>query len=580
MRCSYAALAAVVGGLAVAVVTAQPPAAVLPPISPDAILVLVAADLVRLSAEEAKYSRYQTLRMGATAEERDTLARLATAHLHELSGAAVPMPLITERQASEGAIGVVRVGDSLLRFNTKYLGKTFQEQWERLGAQEPYWHGENLEPVETEEYETVTVEYGYWTDAAGQNYTGRKRAPGDKWTTTRKENEKKRKVAKNVRGFFVRTEEGKKAFLEIQKRMVDPRSGSYGTDVPVVDADWFWGQTTIDYKRDPGYRKFVGFENRAQFEKIIGLVRDPKVINETFLQEVRAVVSKGSRVVTPQTMRRIVTLRTVAGDAWFTLDANQEAAKNKAKANPAINLGDGYEHQAEEWLSPNALGFIAKALFNAEGAAQDFAPPEIASDDSGSSTDKRVHNGLCLRCHVSYQPITDWARGTAQANRNFLAIKDRGKYSDDELFLIRQQYVKRLEPILERSRARYAEALLEVTGWTPAEYSDAIGSTWKKHVEGDVGVEYAARRLGTTTEQFQAMLTAKPLSDKMKAEGKTEAEIRTAVLVVTQRMDPMLSAFRPDAKEELSAVVWQQTFQRAADVVSGVVRPFDIREGK
>lgn len=560
-------------GLAVALPGAEPPEADLR-YSPDDILVLIAADLKTIPPDQAPYTRYMTVRMGTTEQERQDLAKLGTAHLHELSATRGHFPLITEEQASKGALGVVRVGP-LLRFQPRWFGKTFEEQWERLGRVEPFWHGIDFVPTDG----FIEKEFGFYYDRDGNPH--REPGPGRTFRVTERRKVKVEGVAAiQKRGFFIRTKAAVEAFKAIQAIMV--QSGKIpGTDTPVVDVDWFHGQTSVDDQRDPGYRKFCGFEDLKGYEKLIGFVRDPKLVDEAFLGQIRAAVGLSTVTNKREVTRRIVHHDKPGGDYWFTLDSNITRAKNRAKANAITTLGDDYEAQAIEALGHRANGFILKGLFNVpEGKAQDVAPDFIARDGTAPFTDPRVHNGLCLRCHTKgFKPVKDWFRHILNAAPNFAAISDY-----KQLQTLQEQYVTtRLEPYLEVSEKRYADALHNVTGWKPEEYSEAIGWSWKVYVEDGVTVDMAARRLGVTQEVFQGALLGKPLAAKLALEGKAPAEIDAAVKAWVLTHDPMLAIYRPTkefpaGKESMPAVIWQETFHRAGDVLYGTARPYEVKE--
>jgi hypothetical protein len=577
---ALAAAVAIVAGLAAP--AADPPA----PAedrrhSPDDVLVMIAADLTTLPKEEAGHTRYVSLRQYETETERAMWARLATVNLHDLSAARGVFPLVEPKNPRDaaGARAVVRVNPVLLRFNTSYFGPLFQKQWERLGKQEPYWHGVDPRPREAGDDGYEDVDVGLYYDRSGNAFG--EDGPGRTWrkTGTERRKVKNKSAAVNKRGFFLRTKEGKDAYLIIQQLMLNPVTHDYGTDVPVVDADWLLGQTYADFKRDPGYHDFLGFNNLDEWFKLVGLVLDDDKVNPAFLQELRDAVGN-STVLLPETLRRIVHFDKPGGDVWLTQDSNQRVADFDPKANPLRELGDDYKFQAVEALGHLPNGFVAKGLFNNKGVRQDTAPDSIATDQTAPHSDKRVHEGLCFRCHkTGFQNIKGWARNMYNSPPNFLAVKDK-----DKRLRIQQQYVdERLDPFLESSRTRYAAAMKAAVGWDPKEYSENLAVGWKEYVEDPVKLTSAARRLGVTDRQLKDALTAKGLQDELRRAGRTEREIAEAVAVVTTRQDPLLSVYRPDKDgnlvgDPLPAVTFQDVFQRAADAVHGAVRPFDIRE--
>lgn len=580
MRYIIPALTSLLLGTALATVqlwAADPPKP-LPLYSQDAILAVIAEDLETLDPVDAGYTRYLSLGGMETQKELEEWSKLGTAQLHDLSRERGIFPLldIGNPRLRTNPRATVLVRNILLRFDTRYFGKVFQEQWERLGAIDPYWHGDDI--VLTNGYKDV--EYGYWRMPDGSRYMNRggggsRMHPDEVWVVSRVEKEPTDQIAVTKHGFFVRTEEGKAAFKKIQTLMKDPRTDSYGTDTPVVDVAWFLGQTMAGINRDPGYHQFLGFSNLAEWERLVGLVRDPKAIDSVYLEELREAVAH-STVTTEEVLRRIIHFDKPGGDAWFTKDSDQRAAKFADEADPTETLGDKYRFDAIESLAHLPNGFVAKGLFNNKGVRQDIAPPNIASDSTAPYSDRQVHEGLCMRCHITgFQPINGWVRNVFNSQPNFLATKD-----PKERIQIQKQYVDtRLEPYLEGSRKRYAESMFQATGWKPEEYSAALKIGWKKYVEGPVDVGMAARKIGVTKLQFEDALTAAPLVKKMKAEGKTDLQIAEAVAVATTKMKGTLSVFRPGPNQSTRpAVLFQRDYQRAVDVTYGVVRPYAVSD--
>lgn len=548
MRALLAAIALVVGA-AIAAIPAAPPEV---PLSPADVLLLCHEDLFSVNAdtkapvidpEKAKTTRWISLH-NLLPEERDEVAKVMSGHVNSLSRE----PDIT---------APVRVGKHLLRIDTLDYGKTFAEQWEKLGKVDPYWHDFDEQPtgeVAADEYEEVEVEYGYWTDAAGQFYTGKRRTATDKWTTTRTVKEKRKKAvvaAKTlkVKGFayWTQNERSKEAFQALQAKLG-------GTDAPVVTAEWLLYQTAVQQDRSPGYCDFLGYKDLKEFQKLTGVILDKSVLDESFLKELREAVGN-STVTTPQTLRRIVHLEKAGGNYWITQDADQRAAKNRAKANPITNLGDDYEFDASEVFSHLSNGLFATGLFDAkEGARQNTAPPNIASDSTAPYTDRQVHVNLsCVRCHSNggMKDIDGWIRNVQNMPPNALGTTDPKQRKT-----LQQQYVRRrLEPFLDASRDRYNRALLEATGMKSEAYSLAYAKLWEAYAERPVTVERAARDLGCSVKQLQ---------DAIERAG--------------EKREPMLAAFRLPKPATIPVVEWHRVYRRAQDHVHGVARPFAIKE--
>lgn len=539
------------------------------PATPDDVYVQVAADLKTLPDAQAQYARYASLRVHPTEKERDDVARLFTAQLHDLSRRPGIFPLIGKDKV--GTLGVARVSPTLLRFDVTWFGPHFFDAYERLDEQEPYYHGDSLVP--TEGYKEV--EYGYWVRrSTGEQRSGGNRKHRDEyWVTSRVEKEPTEKDAVLVRGFFLRTEAGKEAFRYIQSRMVDPRNLFGGTQVPVIDADWFISQTAADVDRTPGYHDFLDFDTLADWERVVGLVRDPKAIDPVFLTELREAVSK-SGVANKEVFRRVVHYEKAGGDVWYTLDSNQRRSKGDPRFNPFSEFGPGLKTQAIEALGHLRNGFVAKGLFNGDGVRQDVAPDFIATDSTAPYQDTRVHTGLCFRCHVSgFQDFKMYVRDKLNANKSFLGTTDPRKAQD----LFDAYVTTRLEPFLEGSRARYAAAMMAATGWTPIQYSQALRTYWKEYAEKPVTVESSARRLGLAEEQWKRKLVVQDEVDafRLKDGGHTDAECEAFRLKITSKHDTNLGLLREG--DSVEPIVFQQVFQRAADVAYGVARPVAIK---
>lgn len=520
-----------VAGLALAVAVACVPAAepaAEKPIPLDEVLTLCAADLATVDGERARTTRYISLHEFATEKDRTFWVKVMSGHIHQLA-------------RSSGIYPPVRVG-VLLRIDVHDYGESFERSWEKLGEQEPYWHGDDIQP--TDGYEDV--EYGFWVRPDGSKYTGPKEDPKHTWERTRIVREKTGKVAKTVHGLFVRTAEGKTAMEKLQTM-------TGGTDVPVVEAGWFFQQTAVQFKRSPGYYDFIGVKDLKDYEKLIGFNRDKTAVDPGFLEDIRAAVAS-STVTGPDVVRRIVRFKALGGAYWFTQDSNLRQAKNREKANAVTNLGDDYEFQAIETIGYGPNGMPKTGLFNQDGVKQDIAPDFIASDSTAPFADRRVHvNMSCTRCHQDayLQPVDDWIRNVQNALPNFLTTKD-----PDKLKALRQQYVHtHLDPHLKADRDRYAGVLFAVTGMKPTEYAAAYGKAWQESAEDPITVDVAARRIGCTTAALQ-----KGLADQ------------------GARVDPTLSAYRLPRPRAIPATVWFDSVQRAVDASQGVSRPFKIRE--
>lgn len=510
----------------VALVPAQPP----PPVehyTPDALLVLAAADLT--SKPLPRTTRYISLDDLPDEKTRSIWQQVISGHIQTLS-------------SEPGIVTLERVGP-LLRIDTLECGKVFAEQWEKLGSVEPFWHGEDFS-VE-DRYEEK--EYGYWVDELGNQYQDK--APGRKWKTT-ETRKVKVESGKAVRGLFVRTTEGKGALETIAIK-------TGGTDVPVVRATWFLAQTAINWQRgELGYYGFTGIKDLKTYEQVIGFVR--KGQSEAFLRDVRAGIGR-SGVTTPDTLRRVIRFDAPTGGYYITQDSDQRVAKDKAKSNPIVNLGDDYEFQAIETIGYGANRFPKTGLFDQDGKIQDRAPDNIAGNKHGTGNDHRIHVNLsCQDCHCRakkayLQDVDDWVRSDLNVD-GLLGTKLGEKKARD----LRSQYVVQyLEPHLERDRRNFEVALWQATKMKPDEYATAYTSAYRSASEEDVTIDAAARQLGVTP-----------------------AETVKAFAAQGEKLDIALVPLRNKKPRAIPSFVWQNSFQRAADAVHGTSRPYKVRKEK
>ncbi len=91
----------------------------------------------------------------------------------------------------------------------------------------------------------------------------------------------------------------------------------------------------------------------------------------------------------------------------------------------------------------------------------------------------------------------------------------------------------------------------------PEDYADAYGKAFQYAAEEPVTLEVAARQLGCTPEQAH-----KAFNDQ------------------GEKFDAALVPLRGKKSTPISVSVWQSSFQRAADAVHGVSRPYKVREEK
>lgn len=265
------------------------------------------------------------------------------------------------------------------------------------------------------------------------------------------------------------------------------------SQVPIVRGDWFLNQSAIQALRRVGYYDFLRVKSQKDFDDLAGF--DRKIADRASRID-RESVGMSGVTLQPRAIIREEGVRPV----WRTFDF-ELAVDGK---DPLRIIGKDIEKafDATEQFALLRNGLWATALFNGKGERQDFAPPQIASDKQSKSNDARVHvNQSCLRCHVDggLQAVDGWFRhGGQPVVKSFDEVKARQ---------FRQQYQSDLKRYLDRDRAVYADAVKEVTGWTPKAWSAAYAAEWERYEDARVDLEWAARDLHTTLPNLKRVMT-------------------------------------------------------------------------
>lgn len=311
------------------------------------------------------------------------------------------------------------------------------------------------------------------------------------------------------------------------------------SDAPLVDAAWLFVQTARQLslrnkQTGAGYADFVGFKNRAEFQKLAKFNEQDSI---DIGRETRAAVDK-SGVATQN--RQVVRFQALTGAYWVTLDTND----SQNRGNAIRNLGRGEMlHQAEEIYLQGANGFFYFFLGDDKGVRQDTAPDFIGPDSSplNTSNDGRIHLcASCVKCHIEgLRPLNDFVRRTM---RDPLAVQT----PDVKKFIeLKRAYFSNLEKQLQRDREVYIDALNEATGWTPPQFAKAFAEFWDYYAETDWGPAEIARQMGVQEDK---------LLDSLKAEARR-----------TGRLDLVLAGLlqQPPAKlrtvhyEEVAQEIWR-----------------------
>ncbi len=486
------------------------------PVAPRAVVALAAADVVKLDPALALRTRYLSLANIPDAKARALWRKVMGGHLNSLSREADLVPPYP-------------VGEYLLRINVDDYGKNFAVAFERLAEFDPYFHvllqgGSTDKEVEEEVEESVP--YGHY-------------GPDGKFVTTEYRLQKK-KVKKTVKvpgsGKVVAQAPWLADSTEASAYIVQ-LTALTGSQVPVVNAEWFLFQTAVQADRgNAGYYDFLGVKDLKTFQAAVGFVKEG--VDAGFLRELREAVAMSSVTLQPRALLRFPT---VGGGYWFS----QDVRVAKDKSNPLRVLNDELVFDATEQYGHLPNGMWATGLFDAKGVRQDSAPDFIASDSTAPHNDRRVHIYLsCVRCHTNggLRDIDGWVRNVLNSPPNFLAVTD-----PEQVRKVRQQYVRRLEPYFDSDRKRYTDSLAYAAGGlTPKEYSAAIADLWKEYAEDPVTVDRAARELGVTVECFVKAL---------ESQGSF--------------VDPVLSAFRSKPPRVIPVTSWHESYVLAQIALVG-----------
>ena len=316
------------------------------------------------------------------------------------------------------------------------------------------------------------------------------------------------------------------------------------TRAPILRADWFFNQTAIQADRRPGYYDFLGVKNEADFQKLIGFDAKKK---RRRVEVMEAVAESGVSLQDRAIIRE--------DDAyWITYDFRRA----KEKVNPLQVLGRDIQEEfrradktaaASEQYGQLPNYFWATFLGNSAGERQDSAPDFIAHDHRSKSNDKRVHvNASCMRCHANagLQDIDGWVRNLAQPP---LALQS----PDYEVYrLLRQQYIRRLEPFLERDRRAYTEAVQLATGWDAKVYAAKYAAAWEYYEDARVDAAWAARDCHLPEKEFLGKLAA-----------YTKA---------TRSIDLVLGNFLHEGprRRTVSIRQWEAAFPKAMEILRGI----------
>lgn len=273
-----------------------------------------------------------------------------------------------------------------------------------------------------------------------------------------------------------------------------------GSPVPVVRADWFLWQTSLQADRGgAGYYDFLGVKDQKSYEDLVGL--DRALLDRT--RRLELLEATNASGVKKGNVRRIAAFNTV-GDMklWRTFDSNLAVDKK----NPLRVLDrKELEFDAQEDFGPLPNGLWGVGLFDKDGRRQDTAPDFIGFDSTSDSNDGRIHVYLsCVRCHYGnggLNPVKAWVRGLDQGGLK-LQSPDPAKLRE-----LRQHYLRDFDGPMADDRLRFARNLKAITGMTPVEYADELGRAFADY-DADVTLERAAEDVGLSPQELTKAIKA------------------------------------------------------------------------
>ena len=267
---------------------------------------------------------------------------------------------------------------------------------------------------------------------------------------------------------------------------------------PILEADNFVWQSSIQFDRKAGYYDFNGIKDLKSFDKLVAFDERQSV---AYAQPRREAVAKSGVANEP---RLIEFFEKIGGKYIRTKDqVNQRGQGNRNALNLA-NVEGEFKFDAFEIYASGANGFWKKGLFDSQGTRQDSAPDGVGYHHQSLTNDGKIHVNLtCDSCHDrmpgngGLQPFKPYYRNKYAAPGP-LALPSPYKKNVD----LEEQILSKIDTTGEQQR--YAAAVFEVTGQTPDIYSRELLASfyrWDQHLT----LKLAAQRFGVTpTEMVRA----------------------------------------------------------------------------
>lgn len=449
--------------------------------TPEASVVLAAADAARLDAEAARQARYLSLYSVPPARRKEWCLVLA-GHVNFLSRSSdLVLPTVILGSGANRTWGDVGKDEwaqvALLRVGIDDYGWK-RATYDKLAEQDHSFH--IIKVTEVRLFFDRTTYPGWVGDPrTGRWHKANEWRGGDSYVVQGKARE-----PALVAWPGERKADGEKAAIALAART--------GSVAAILQAESFLWQTGAQFNRTVGYYGLLEVKDRRSFQFLVGF--DPAA-SRAFSVEMLAAVGNSGVARQP---RRIGAFDKVGGDYLSTFDV----AVAKDRKDALTFLDDGFDHDAEEVFAHGANGLWKMGLFAKDGARQDSAPDFVGFDRHSHDNDGKIHvYHSCIRCHDNggVQDVNSW---TKRVLASPLQLKG---YDREQLLDLRRKYTRNLEGRLENARRRHEGALKELLGITHKEYAAALDRCWQD-VDSPVTLERAARESGLPKADFQGRL--------------------------------------------------------------------------
>lgn len=494
--------AAALGVVAVPAPSAQP---VAPPpaeqvvYTPNSSYQLALGDMAGIPPKHQPYIRYLSLH-NLTPEDRVRMGQTVSFVVNSVSTRKkIQIPFF------------VGAGDrTVIRINLRDYDID-PKDWDRVGAEgsgpkplpEPYFHA-YIEPIATKTVEarstqvtTKKVKVTEYRDERvphpnypGQYYIRKVPYEVEKEVPVEQENIERVQVPVEAKG--------KRKLVDapwLDPQMVAQLKLLTQSEFPVMRADWFVTNAVLP----PAYYGLLKLGNKlADFDRLVGA--DEKLAGRVRGQDkasvVQSTVARNNRTLTRS-------FAATGGYYWISHDTLKSVDDRQYAINLLKEKFDATEVIA---TLPNKLQVYF--VTNGQLERQDFAPPDIAVDDT--AIDRVVRNGRsCMICHSDgIRPIDDEVRAITDMLRNpdkvKLLIAD-----DKDADEIHDLFGTDLPAQVFLDAQMYRKAVAEATGLTSEKNAQQLAVFYNQYAESLLTEEVAARDCGLSVEDFRRLL---PLS--------------------------------------------------------------------